>query len=108
MSTAGTMRRFLSFPIDQPEPMWADVVHTSNAAGWMTAICRLWESTDDTRRCRLCPVGRCTAKCIEPEDESRGATCLVAVNKYVSQDDAYLFSACGKTWGHPQVPESSA
>jgi hypothetical protein len=53
-----------------------------------SAIHREWDP-DEIGRCTLCP------KCYSHD----GRSCLIAVNKHVSAEDAYLFDAATYTAG---------
>ena len=65
----------------QPAPTAVDVIHV----GCHTVIARDWASNQDPKRCRLCPLGSCSA---------RGRDhCTVVINRYVAAEDAALFTA---------------
>jgi hypothetical protein len=78
----------------QPEPLLAFVSQTQHATGWTTAVARVWEH-GAAARCRLCPAGRCTAV---------ADVCLVAVNRFVGDDEAVMLDLSGATWPDDAEP----
>jgi hypothetical protein len=72
----------------QPVPHVLFVAKDYHADGCTTAVARLWFN-GDASRCRLCPLGRCTAY---------AGVCLVQVRGDVDEADARMLSTVGLRW----------
>jgi hypothetical protein len=80
----------------QPMPVDCAVAYSERDGQTETSIARLWKP-GATARCRLCPLGHCTA--------GAGNMCLVVVKARVPERDAWLFKARRMDPALPPLPD---
>lgn len=75
----------IAIPLLEPDPLFTLVCQSRNAAGWTSAITRVWPA--GVTYCGRCPLSDCTL---------HGGVCLLTVQEYVPEEEAESFRVGGR------------